>query len=54
MANQPAIGLKGQVDKLSSAVNKLMQNTATKKLFHDLDTKLEGVISANNLTHKDG
>jgi hypothetical protein len=52
---QSAVGLKGQADKISTAINKLMENTAFKRLFHNLvDTKLESVISANNLKCKKG
>jgi hypothetical protein len=57
MADQLAMGLKANVDKLKKQVKSLSEKAdtlATKKSYHDfdLDTKLELVISANNLKKK--
>jgi hypothetical protein len=57
MADQLAMGLKTNVDKLKKQVKSLLEKTdslATKKSYHDLDAKLELVISANNLKKKAG
>ena len=57
MADQTAVGLKGQIDKLEKQVKSLTDKLdllATKKSFHDIDTKLEGVINANSLKRKSG
>jgi hypothetical protein len=52
MADQLAMGLKTNVNKLEKQVKSLSEkaNTlTTKKSYHDLDMKLELVISPNNL-----
>jgi hypothetical protein len=52
MANQLAMGIKSNVNKLEKQVKALADkadNLATKKSYHDLDAKLDAVISANNL-----
>ncbi len=59
MEDQTAVGLKvkGQVDKLEKQVKSLtdkLDSLATKKSFHDVDTKLEGIINANSLKRKSG
>ena len=57
MADQTAVGLKGQIDKLEKQVKALIDKLdllATKKSFHDIDTKLEGIINANSLKRKSG
>ena len=57
MADQTAVGLKGQVDKLAKQVKLLtnkLDSLATKKSFHDVDTKLEGIINANSLKRESG
>ena len=57
MADQMAVGLKGQIDKLEKQVKALIDKLdllATKKSFHDIDTKLEGIINANSLKRKSG
>ncbi len=49
------MGLKTNVDKLKKQVKSLSEKTnslPTKKSYHDLDAKLELVISANNLKKK--
>jgi hypothetical protein len=48
---------KSNIDKLEKQVKALADkadNLATKKSYHDLDAKLEAVISANNLKKKAG
>jgi multidrug resistance efflux pump len=55
MADQTAAGLKGQVEKLEKQVKTLtdkLDALATKKSYHDLDAKVEGVISANSLNSR--
>ena len=57
MADQTAVGLKGQVDKLAKQVKLLtnkLDSLATKKSFHDVYTKLEGIINANSLKRESG
>jgi hypothetical protein len=57
IADQPAIGLKTNVNKLEKQVKSLSEKAdtlTTKKSYHDLDAKLELVISANNLKKKAG
>ena len=57
MADQTAVGLKGQVDKLAKQVKLLtnkLDSLANKKSFHDVDTKLEGIINANSLKRESG
>ncbi len=57
MADQLAMGLKSNVDKLEKqlkSISKKVEALATKKLYHDLDAELEGVIHANNLKKKAG
>ncbi len=55
MADQSAMGLKSNVNKLEKQlklISKKVEALATKKSYHDLDAKLEGVIHANNLKKK--
>ncbi len=50
MADQSAMGLKSNVDKLEKQFKSLSEKVdamATKKSYHDLDAKLEKVIHAN-------
>jgi hypothetical protein len=57
MADQLAMELRTNVDKLEKQVKSLSKkaNTlATKKSYPDLDTKLELLISADNLKKKAG
>jgi hypothetical protein len=57
MADQLVMGLKSNVDKLEKQlklISKKVEALATKKSYHDLDAKLEGVIRANNLKKKAG
>ncbi len=57
MADQLAMGLKSNVNKLEKQlklISKKVEALATKKLYHDLDAKLEGAIHTNNLKKKAG
>ncbi len=57
MADQSAMGLKTNVNKLEKQVKSMSEKAdtlATKKSNHDLDAKLKLVISANNLKRKAG
>ncbi len=57
MADQLAMGLKSNINKLEKQlklISKRMEALATKKPYHDLDAKLEGVIHTNNLKKKAG
>ena len=57
MADQSAMGLKGDITKIEKLVKSLadkVDNLATKKSHQDLDAKVESIISANSLKRKSG
>ncbi len=57
MADQLVMGLKSNVNKLENQlklISKKVEALATKKLYHNLDANLEGVIHAKNLKKKTG
>jgi hypothetical protein len=57
MADELAMELKSNINKLEKQlklISEKVEALATKKLYHDLDAKLEGVIHTNNLKKKAG
>jgi hypothetical protein len=57
MADQSAIGIKGNIEKVEKLVKTLsdkIEKLATSKLVVDLDAKIEALIAANNLKRNRG